>query len=279
MSMQYTNDSYNRCLAELRARYSTRGVSVNVRNGAQEQIKKEQSSHSLTSGNYYLFDSRSGIASQYRSGEYNGSKYMTSEDFVRYFKSRRPYSMPGVQKEADQTDVKVSQTAARTVPASRSGEKGASSDSKEGHLKTAVSAIIAFKNKWLPTEQREGRTIGARFRLPTAAMSGIAVFALSLGLIVSGSVMIGRASGELGNLNTEIAVLEAQQSELQGKLDLKYDIESIKADAESLGMIPGKYAGGEYLELGEDERTEVYAYDDDKGFFGTLLSAFGIKLK
>lgn len=280
MSTQNTNDSYNRCLAELRARYSTRGISVNVRNGAQEQIKKEQSNKTLASGNYYIFDSRSGIASQYRSGEYNGSKYMTSDDFVRYFKSRRPYSMPGVAKAADQTEVKVAQTVSRTVPASRSGEGNkSSSDAKEGHLKTAVSALIAFKNKWLPIERKEGRTIGERFRFPAAAMSGMAVFALSLGLIVGGSVMLGRASGQLGSVNTQIAVLEAEQSELQGKLDLKYDIESIKADAEALGMISGKYAGGEYLELSQDEKVEIYEEEQEENIFSTLLNAFGIKIK
>ncbi len=278
MSTQYTNDSYNRCLSELRARYSSRGVSVNVRNGAQEQIKREQSSGVLTSGNYYLFDSRSGIASQYRSGEYNGSKYMTSDDFVRYFKSRRTYSSPA-QKEIAQSDIKTPQVPSRTVPSAKGDGARSSSDSKEGHLRTAVSALIEFKNKWLPTESKEGRTTGPRFRMPAAAMSGIAVFALSLGLIVSGSVMLGKASGEIGTLNTKIAVLEAEQSELQGELDLKYDIESIKADAEALGMIPGEYATGEYLELGSKERIEVYEQEEEKNFFSGLLSAFGIKLK
>lgn len=278
MSTQYNNDSYGRCLAELRARYSTRGISVNVRNGAQEQIKKEQKNSTLTSGNYYLYDSRSGIASQYRSGEYNGSKYMTSDDFVRYFKSRRPYSMPALQKEIDKAEVGAVQSSVRRTPATRGESRGSSSDSKEGHLKTAVSALIEFKNKWLPIERKEGRSIGPRFRLPAAAMSSIAVFTLSLGLIVSGSVMLGRASGQLGSLNTEISVLEAQRSELQGQLDLKYDIESIKADAEALGMIPGEYAMGEYLELGDDEHTKVYEEKEERGFFTALLNAFGIKL-
>ena len=92
-----SNESYTRCLAELRARYGTRGVSVSVRKDANEQVVKEE--QTKASSNYYVFDSRSGIAASYRSGEYNGSKYMTSDDFVRYFRSRRPYNAPAQKKE------------------------------------------------------------------------------------------------------------------------------------------------------------------------------------
>ena len=81
------NDSYNRCLAELRERYKNRGVSINVSADAALQAKQEESTRALAPEAYVLFDARSKIADQYRSGEYNGSKYMTSDDFVRYFKS------------------------------------------------------------------------------------------------------------------------------------------------------------------------------------------------
>ena len=37
-----SNESYTRCLAELRARYGTRGVSVSVRKDANEQVVKEE---------------------------------------------------------------------------------------------------------------------------------------------------------------------------------------------------------------------------------------------
>ena len=38
MAANYMNESYDRCMAELRARYSGRGVSVNARNTAKAQI-------------------------------------------------------------------------------------------------------------------------------------------------------------------------------------------------------------------------------------------------
>ena len=264
MSMQNSNESYSRCLAELRSRYGSRGVSVNVQRSENAQKKNEEQTNGASS--YYLFDSRSGIASDYRSGEYNGSKYMTSNDFVRYFRSRRPYSAPITAKSAE--------VSASKKASAREG----SSDSKEGHLSRAISTLKELREKWLPVERREGRTVVKGFRFPVAAMSYILIFSFSLGLLVSGSVMIGNASGELGTLNTKIAVLEARESELQSELDLKYDIESIKADAQQLGMISSEFVGGKTIAAENDEEIEIYDNEGEKTGFAALLSAFGIEI-
>ena len=266
MSSQYSNESYTRCLAELRSRYGSRGVSVNVRRTESAQKKSEEQTSGASS--YYMLDTRSGIASDYRSGEYNGSKYMTSDDFVRYFRSRRPYSAPITSKK---TEVSVG---ANKKASAREG----SSDSKEGHLSRAISTLKELREKWLPVERREGRTEIRGFRFPVAAMSYILIFSFSLGLLVSGSVMIGNASGELGTLNTKIAVLEARESELQSELDLKYDIESIKTDAQALGMISSEFVGGKTLDVEKDEEIEIYDNGEEKTGFAALLSAFGIDI-
>ncbi|MBR2387704.1 MAG: hypothetical protein IKB02_02940 [Clostridia bacterium] len=258
--MSNTNESYNRCLSQLKARYGSRGISVNMERSVNAQKKAEEEA---VSSSYYLFDSRSGIASSFKSGEYKGSKYMTSEDFLRYFRSRRPYSVP------------VKNNRVAEVSAHKGTREG-SSDSKEGHLSRAISTLKRLREKWLPTERREGRTEIRGFKFPIAAVSYILVFSFSLGLLVSGSVMIGNASGELGELNTKISVLEARESELQSEIDLKYDIASIKADAEELGMISSQFVGGKTLEAEADEEVEVYGEAEEVGGFAALLSAIGI---
>ncbi len=266
MSSHNTNESYTRCLAELRARYGSRGVSVNVYRSEAQQKKSEE--QTKTASSYYLFDSRSGIASSYRSGEYNGSKYMTSDDFVRYFRSRRPYSSPITAKSTEVA------SGAKNKASAREG----SSDSKEGHLSRAISTLKELREKWLPIESREGRSVVRGFKFPVAAMSYILVFSFSLGLLVGGSAMIGNASAELGAVNTKIAVLEARESELQSEIDLKYDIESIKADAEALGMIPSGFVGGKTLTAVAEEEVEIYDREDEGGAFAALLSAIGIDI-
>lgn len=265
------NDSYNRCLNELRTRYKGRGISENMRNEAARLEKSDAES-------YLLFDSRSNIADYYKSGVYNGSKYMTSDDFVRYFRSRREFNMPEALRRKQEQLAIVDET---SLPSRRIAGRGVreSSDSKEGHLKTLISALKELKDKWLPTEPVEGRMQRGRFKMPVAAMSGLAVFTISLGLIVGGSVMIGNASGEVGRLNSEISVLEAKQTDLEGKLDLKYNINEIEEDARSLGMIKREHADNQYVPVEGDNEVIVYEENEDKNVgLAALLAAFGIDI-
>ena len=282
MAVEYTNDSYNRCIAELRARYKGRGIAVNVKNEIATQARREEASRAQLAENYVEYDSRTMIGDQYRSGEYNGSKYMTSDDFVRYFKSRRAFYVPTALKEKEvQTEV-VKNTAVpqRKNTAASRGMVPSDSDSKEGHLSNNVLALIKdFAEKWFPVESKEGRANGARNRIPVSVLSGMAVFAVSLGLIVSGSVMVGSASGELGRKKSEIAQLEAQQAELQGKLDLKYNVNDIEEEAKSLGMIKRQYADGEYLTVNSGEEITIYDENEEENVgFAALLAAFGIEI-
>ena len=276
MAVNYTNDSYDRCIAELRARYIGRGVSVSAKRTAKEQEALD-SGESTSFG----FSRISGVSNEYRSGVYNGSKYMTSDDFIRYFRNRSRYNMPLALRN-EQTSMEEKSKETRELVGRRSGRisKGnaltvSESSSKEGNLITRVESFVA---KWFPVEPREGRETGARFKFPTAAVSSMAAFALSLVLIVSGSVMVGNASGEVGTLNTEISQLEAEQTELQSKLDLKYNIQDIEQEAARLGMIKNEYADKVYLEAADEEKIEIFEQEDKDFSFAALLSAFGIEI-
>ncbi len=276
------NDSYNRCLQELRARYRGRGFATNMKTELELQAKEEQAEQSEMS--YLYFGTGSRIADSYRSGVYNGSKYMTSDDFVRYFKSRRAFNMPSVMKAREAEALEASEkstSVARRTGHARNGALTPSENAKEGHLETAKSVIKAFREKWFPMERREGRREGVKFRVPAAAMSGIAVFAVSLGLVVGGSVMIGSASSEVGLQRTQIAKLEAEQADLQGKLDLKYNVSDIEAEAKSLGMIKRQYAENSYIRVNDKEEIIIYEDENEKKEpvgLAALLSSFGIEL-
>ncbi len=274
-----TNDSYNRCLSELRERYRGRGISENVKTEAAQQRRNEAASRAIAPGAYVLFDSKSKIADTYRSGEYNGSKYMTSEDFVRYFKSRRAFYMPQLEKEKLPEDAERSGVAVRKT-AGRSGLVRSESDGKEAHLQNTISALKVFADKWFPIERKEGRTQVGKFQFPAAAVTGLAVFAVSLGLIVSGSVMTGSASGKVGRLKTEVATLEASQNELQSVLDSKYNIDEIEAEARAMGMVKRQIADNEYITVDGEEQIVVYEDgEEEKMGLISLLAAFGIKIK
>ena len=272
------NDSYTRCITELRNRYKGRGVANSI--GTEARTRNDETAELASAENYILFDSRSNIADSYRSGVYNGSKYMTSDDFVRYFRSRREFYMPeALRKKQEETEIKA---VAKKRAGGRSSREltSSDSDSKEGHLANLISALNELKEKWFPMEPTEGRREGRRFRVPVAAMSGLAVFALSLGLIVGGSVMIGNAAGEVGQLNSEISVLEAKQTDLEGKLDLKYNINEIEEEAKSLGMIKREHADNQYIPIKGDDEVIVYEENRDKNVgLAALLAAFGIDIE
>ena len=281
MAVDKMNDSYNRCLVELRERYRYRGISTSAKNEALLQAKCEESTRVMAPEAYVLFDARSKIADSYRSGEYKGSKYMTSDDFVRYFKTRRAFYMPNTAKEnaAQVAEENHAVPQRRGQGAAKGGLIRSDSSDKEGHLAIAVSALKAFADKWFPIERREGREEGVRFRMPVATMSGIAVFALSMSLIVGGSVMLGNASGEVGELNSTIARLETVKNDLQGELDLKYNVDEIEKDVKALGMIKRQYADSQYLKVNGEEQITVYEKGEDPNFgLGALLASFGIEL-
>ena len=279
--MAEINDSYSRCLNELRARYKGRGIASNIRTEAALQAKNEAGTRDIAPEAYVLFDSRSNIADSYRSGVYNGSKYMTSDDFVRYFRSRRAFYMPEALRKKQEEATVVSPAVPQRKTNGRGSRElvGSESNSKEGHLKTLISALNDLRKKWFPVEAMAKSTADRKFRVPVAAMSGLMVFTLSLGLIVGGSVMIGSASGELGRLNSKISVLEAQQSDLEGKLDLKYDINEIEEEAKSLGMIKREHADNQYISAEGDNDVIVYENGQDKNIgLAALLAAFGIEI-
>ena len=87
MANGYTNGSYERCMAELRARYSGRGVSVNAKNTAKAQIESEAKSAIASSSDTRItYDRISGISNEYRSGEYKGNR--DNMDFSQFFLGR-----------------------------------------------------------------------------------------------------------------------------------------------------------------------------------------------
>ena len=277
----FANESYNRCLTELRERYKGRGISESVKSETALQVKNEASTRAIAPGAYVLFDSRSKIADTYRSGEYNGSKYMTSEDFVRYFKTRRAFYMPRIENEPlpEEAELRGGVVRKNAKGASRAGLVKGENAGKEAHLQNVISALKVFQEKWFPIERKEGRAQVGSFRFPVATASGLAVFAISLGLIVGGSVMTGSASGKVGQLKTEVATLEAKQNELQSLLDLKYNIDEIESEAKLLGMVKRQAADNEYVSMGGEEQIVVFEDgESEKSGLMALLSAFGIEI-
>jgi hypothetical protein len=276
MAVETINDSYNRCIAELRNRYRGKAVSNNVKNESAALRERDALEAGVANG-YVLFDSRSGIDDSYKSGVYNGSRYMTSDDFVRYFKSRRAFYSPSVYKAEESAASENSAVPARKNGASSSSLTTSESGSKESHTQGIIAAVKRFAKEWFPIERKEGRSEGGKLRLPVSALAGIGAFALSMTLIVSGSVLVEASAGEVGRLDSQIALLKTEKADIEGKLDLKYTVDEIEAEAKELGMIKRQYADSQYITLENDDEIVIYEDDENKNIgLSALLSAFGI---
>ena len=291
--------------------------------------KKTEASNISSAAKIYMMNrmQKENAASQYRSGNNNGQKYMTSEDFVTYFRNRqgdgnvsaRPLTEAPAKKQMSSVKeskpgeiirsasgqmptrenvarpqyrpniteaVKINKTPTRTsakedvkiytpsVKAKKNFETRVFSAIQTGN----VERIKAVANDWMPKEEivkaKHTRKDGS-FR---KAFLGIAGVAVSLMLIVTGSVMLNDASREVKRLENEYRSLETKAEMLRVELDMKNDINLIRDRATTeLGMIDKEYVEARYLNTMGNDEIQLYDSPSKDGIgLSTILSAFGI---
>lgn len=296
--------------------------------------KKTEASNISSAAKIYMMNrvKKENAADNYRSGNNNGQRYMTSEDFVTYFRSRQEKPSSAVKT----TQNSPMQTSAKEMNSVRDNRPGEILRSASGKMPTRegvarsnqprsniteavrinktntprvsasedikiytpsakskrnfetrvfsaidpkkVDRIKAVANDWLPKEEivvakrsRKNRSLGGM-------LLGIAGVAVSLMLIVSGSVMLNEATRDVKRLENEVRALHEEEKILKVELDMKNDINVLRDKAvNELGMIDKEYIEAIYLNSMGTDGIEVHDSDksDDIGF-STILSAFGI---
>ena len=256
-------------------------------------------------------------ASDYRNGEYRGNKYMTSEDFVTYFHSRGKinYADGTRKKETEENAGKIlrerAQSSGGTAKAAPNvsgavrlgGEKkrasgveddvkvyNPASKKKAGPNvdgRTAVfnkvggdkiRRIKAVAEEWLPEEKIVDVKVKRSPRRIAKAAAAIACVAVSLMMIVGGSVLVSDANREAKELESELQTLKIQRNELDLELDMKNDVNVLKDRAiNELGMIRKEYVDAKYLDVSGSDTIHAYEGKDEKDVgIAAILSAFGI---
>ena len=146
-------------------------------------------------------------------------------------------------------------------------------------LSTAKEKIkIFFSGSPLWFDGKKPETGGSR-RLPVSAFAAIGALALSLALIVSGSILVTRGETANNRLKKEISLVSAQMEELQSDICLSEDVLLLRElAAKECGMIGEEYVRTETLSLGTAESVETYPDGQPEGVgLSALLSAIGIK--
>ena len=290
------NASYENCISELHSRYDGRGVKVNAAREASGQIRRETSMP-----NAYLVSrmNRDSVSAQYRNGEYNGQKYMTTGDFLKYYNNRKAPSAPVApvvpkSQKAQTKEFKrapVNREVRQPNPMSAVGEKtvvrpAVNSDRFDSKAKTIRMPSVAQQkgirakvskmvNKWFPAEDRKEQTTTFKRNVPVAVIGLILTSTIAMTMIIGSTVMASQANMKVSDLKYEIDVLSEESYMLEEKLMKKENLAQIKEYAtENLGMISKDYVSAEYISISSENSVENHK---DEGIgavdFSTLLSA------
>ena len=279
-------------------RYRDRGIAGRIHTDAAKQEKKEALSRAITPGAYVGAEKLAGKEQldTYRTGISDGKRYMTAEDFARYYHDQRGYKYPQYRSATDAERIAAVQAvvAANTPETKVEPPKKAvwlaDTDKLPAFLqKLATRPLFVRLNEWagetFPRENEmrsETRESGVKHRrpIPAGLAAALVTVVVSMTMVITSTVSVSQATREVSELKQSVADMKEIHSELEDQLDLKNDMLAIEDKATNeLGMVHEKYLNDEYLTETVEDRLEVYDEDregDKQGGLSWLLSAFGL---
>ncbi len=216
---------------------------------------------------------------KYKTLKIDGKVYMSHDDFAAYYKELRGYKLPGFYSRAE-SEYETGIGGTKNVQESGKPPKKAIWLAVK---RNTVDNAVSLFDTYIASERREHmkeevKTVRAK-RIPKGILPVFAAVTLSALLMVCSSVMVSRATSAVGQLENEIEVLEGEKTDLASALEVKNNMLDIKKIAvEEYGMIGGEYVSSRYLNLGEEEKIEVYdGKEKDGSLISQLLRAIGLK--
>lgn len=278
-------------------RYRDRGIAGRVHADAARQEKKEALTRAIAPGAYIGADelaAKEKKLDSYRSGRSrDGKRYMTVEDFTRYYHDQRGYKFPQYRIATDE------ERAAAVKAMTPSGEMRLEQPKKAVWLtdtdklplplaKLLSRPFFVRLNEWaqetFPREREmriETHPVGGfrPRRIPVGLVAAIVTVMVSMATVITSTVLVSQATRELSQTKQAYYEMRELHGELKDQLDLKNDMLAIEDYASNeLGMVHEKYLRGEYLTEEKEDSLEILDKDRDGGKKGLawLLSAFGI---
>lgn len=288
-----TNGSYENCINRLQARYNGRGVVVNA---ANERVERQSRENCDSPNAYFIAHINNGsVSEKYKNGEFNGQKYMTTGDFLKYYSNHKeptPASMTmrrpaPITKEFAKPNTEVKAETYDAVPAAAS-RKAAEPvrrvkrfDPKADTIvmpaakeQTKVKSRVAklFK-KWFPNEVKSEKKAEIKKNIPVAAIGLLISVSVAMTLIVSTTVMASDSRTALSDVKYEIKQLTNEELRLEEELVKRDDLAMISEYAQNkLGMIRRDYISASYMEISEENSVNGNV-DDHSAELAALLSA------
>ena len=263
------------CIGAVTSRFAARGLAETARREAEEQQGRERLTRGQAPIAYRMSDAENG-ADAYRSGD-----VMTEDDLLRYAGENRAMRVDGKDFSADTAGVYETSEAHALEPAVK---KPTALDTVrqtgETLKKLPAQTVETVKKRYLLWfDPRKGSTENEKRRFPLSAFAAVAAVAISMMLIVAGSLMVIGAETQISRLNKQITNLHEEIADLKSDLESSVDLVEIRRIAtEEYGMVGEEYLKMDYIVLDRDEIAEVKGErrKDGIGLAG-LLSAIGRK--
>ena len=276
-------------------RYRDRGIAGRMHADAARQEKKEALSRAIAPGAYVGAEQLAGKEQldAYRSGIVDGKRYMTADDFARYYHDQRGYKFPQYRAATDEERIAAVKAVAPTREVRLEQPKKAGwltdTDKLPAFLqKLTANRVFTWLNEWAgdtfprETEMRTRPASKAQgFRpIPAGLVAALVTVVVSMSMVIGSTVLVSQATQEYSQMKDTLAEVRELNGELSDQLDLKNDMLGIEEKAsDELGMVHEKYLNGEYLTEDKEDYLEVFDKDRDgeRTFnLSWLLSAFGI---
>ena len=289
-------DSDSRYIDMFCERYRDRGIAGRVHADAARQEKKEALTRAKAPGAYIGADelaAREKKLDSYRTGSSDGKRYMTVDDFARYYHDQRGYKFPQYRAATDEERIAAVKAVAPAKEVRLEQPKKALWLTDTDKLPAPIAKLMTRPffvrlNEWAEeTFPREGelrietRPVGGfrSRRVPVGLVAALVTVLVSMSTVITSTVSVSQATRELSQMKESYSEMKELRDELEDQLDLKNDMLAIEDYASNeLGMVHEKYVNGEYLT--EDKEDNLEVLDEDRGGkkkgLAWLLSAFGI---
>ena len=278
-------------------RYRDRGIAGRVHADAARQEKKEALTRAIAPGAYIGADELAAKEKKldtYRTGSSDGKRYMTVDDFARYYHDQRGYKYPQYRAATDEERIAAVQAVAPARETRLEQPKKAGWLTDTDKLPAPLARLLKKPffvrlNEWAQEtfpREREMRIAtrpvgGFRSRpVPVGLVAALVTVLVSMSTVITSTVSVSQATRQLSQTKDAYVEMQEIHSELTDQLDLKNDMLAIEEYAsEELGMVHEKYLHGEYLTEDREDNLEVLdeGRDGDKSGLSRLLSAFGFR--
>lgn len=257
----------------------------------ERQVERERKSASEYPESYRLADIMTSVGgNNYRSGDADGVRVMTHEDYMRmivaetripeYGKNpRKTYSLN--PRPATVYNVRSCGESSGSVRESVIAADGHSVSRLEGSDTTISGSVTRFFDQWFPqhTILKPDRRYRRRMVSSAAGIAWVMVFAFVIALPITLGVLKSEASSNLAERRNELAALENKEARLEAEYESGLDLREIESIAiNDYGMVKLNQSTLRVLRLNDIDTIESFSESEEESLVPALLSALGIRV-